>query len=256
MSKDTFTITFGDQAENHVGMQKIGKLSQSGFKYKTLKKIYKRMKKVKEMKVELIKLHRYIEKDKKDKKIDKSNKACLLVIRGFADGMKDELYREQKKLIYDKKALMRGKVVNKRARYNICFGDSDQEPDYKHGKGRIVSYKNVPFLQSLKNKLNEEFKEDLGELKDLVAEGNHYYDIKKTGISLHGDSERRKVIAIRLGTTFPLHYQWFQSGNSIGERFTINLNHGDIYIMSEKAVGYDWKKRKILTLRHGAGNIN
>jgi hypothetical protein len=31
------------------------------------------------------------------------------------------------------------------------------------------------------------------------------------------------------------------------------LNHGDIYIMSDKAVGYDWKKRKIPTLRHAAG---
>lgn len=26
-----------------------------------------------------------------------------------------------------------------------------------------------------------------------------------------------------------------------------------MYIMSEKAVGYDWKKRKIPTLRHAAG---
>jgi len=33
----------------------------------------------------------------------------------------------------------------------------------------------------------------------------------------------------------------------------INFNHGDIYIMSDKAVGNDWKKRKIHTLRHAAG---
>jgi len=31
MAAQTFTITFGDQAENHVGMQKIGQLSQTGF---------------------------------------------------------------------------------------------------------------------------------------------------------------------------------------------------------------------------------
>ena len=33
----------------------------------------------------------------------------------------------------------------------------------------------------------------------------------------------------------------------------ITLNHGDIYIMSEKSVGNDWKRRKIPTLRHAAG---
>ena len=31
------------------------------------------------------------------------------------------------------------------------------------------------------------------------------------------------------------------------------LNHGDIYIMSEKAVGTDWKKNSILSVRHAAG---
>jgi len=34
---------------------------------------------------------------------------------------------------------------------------------------------------------------------------------------------------------------------------TINLHHGDMYVMSEKAVGTDWKQRKIATLRHAAG---
>ena len=34
----------------------------------------------------------------------------------------------------------------------------------------------------------------------------------------------------------------------------LNLNHGDIYIMSEKAVGYDWKMSSIYTLRHAAGS--
>lgn len=29
-------------------------------------------------------------------------------------------------------------------------------------------------------------------------EGNYYYDINKTGIGFHGDSERKKVIAISL----------------------------------------------------------
>jgi hypothetical protein len=31
------------------------------------------------------------------------------------------------------------------------------------------------------------------------------------------------------------------------------LNHGDLYVMSEKAVGQDWKRKVIPTLRHAAG---
>jgi len=31
------------------------------------------------------------------------------------------------------------------------------------------------------------------------------------------------------------------------------LNDGDMYIMSDKAVGFDWKKRNTKTLRHAAG---
>ena len=33
----------------------------------------------------------------------------------------------------------------------------------------------------------------------------------------------------------------------------LGIQHGDIYLMSDKAVGYDWKIRSIPTLRHAAG---
>jgi hypothetical protein len=50
-----------------------------------------------------------------------------------------------------------------------------------------------------------------------------------------------------------LHYQWYTKSNPIGKRVELNINHGDIYVMSEKATGYDWKKRSLITLRHAAG---
>ena len=84
---------------------------------------------------------------------------------------------------------------------------------------------------------------------------HYYYDKYVCGIGFHGDSERRKVIGIRLGNgeSTPLHYQWFKNGEAIGERIILQLNGGDIYVMSEKAVGTDWKKRLIYTLRHATG---
>lgn len=75
--------------------------------------------------------------------------------------------------------------------------------------------------------------------------------MKKTYIGYHGDSERKIVIAMRLGTeSMPFYYQWFQRSSAIGKNIKIVLNPGDVYVMSEKAVGTDWKKKIIPTLRH------
>jgi hypothetical protein len=87
----------------------------------------------------------------------------------------------------------------------------------------------------------------------LNAEANYYYDVKKCGIGFHGDGERKKVVAFRMGVSMPLYYQWYQNSKPVGERFEIELNDGDMYIMSEKAVGFDWLKKKVATLRHATG---
>lgn len=89
--------------------------------------------------------------------------------------------------------------------------------------------------------------------KNLKGECNYYYDISKTGIGYHGDSERRKVIGIRLGANMPLYYRWYKNNEIKSEKFKLDLDGGDIYVMSEKAVGTDWKKSSIYTLRHATG---
>ena len=160
------------------------------------------------------------------------------------------LWHELRTLEWDTKAKMYGRVVNKHARHNLCFSDTSQAPDFDAGKGRIVNFPSVPCT----NFIRAELPKYLGtKAKDLMAEGNLYYDISKCGISFHGDQERRRVIAIRLGADMLLHYQWFQNTKAIGQRVKINLHNGDLYVMSEKAVGTDFKKRKIPTLRHAAG---
>ena len=46
---------------------------------------------------------------------------------------------------------------------------------------------------------------------------------------------------------------WHYKGNKIGNKIRIELNGGDMYVMSEKAVGTDWKESNIYTLRHATG---
>ena len=50
-----------------------------------------------------------------------------------------------------------------------------------------------------------------------------------------------------------MRWQWFKDGLPVGEPIDVELNDGDVYIMSEKAVGADWKKKSMYTLRHSAG---
>lgn len=244
--KNTITITYGDQAENHVGMQKIGNMVQNGLSVGDLNEAKEKFEEIGCV-CELINLHDHI-----DQKVDP---AAILIIRNgvnklLGDKMSNKMYNEQNILDTDKKAFMYGRVVNKRARHNLCFGDYSQEPDYKNKKGRIISWNNVPIT----NKLRQLFSTYFGEnTTDLTAEGNYYYDVNKCYIGYHGDTERKIVIAVRLGASMPLYYTWFHNNNPASDIFKCIINHGDIYAMSEKATGNDWKKRKLYTLRHAAG---
>ena len=142
------------------------------------------------------------------------------------------------------------RVLNKQARYNVCFGDVGQEPDYQNKKGTVFSYNQA----SLSGQIRGELPNILGPKdNNLVCEGNRYYNLDKCGIGWHGDSERRKVIAFRLGCTMDLKYNWFNNSQPIGNSLTIKLDNSDFYIMSEKAIWTDWKSRSKFTLRHCAG---
>lgn len=243
----TFTLTFGDCAENHVGMQKIGNILTSGITYPELCNIQKEFE---DDGYECVmnELHTLV-----DENIVVED-AYLLVIKNGVNKYcnSTNLFNEHDLLKKDKKALMRGKVVNKIARYNLCISDFSQEPDYEKGKGTVIDFKDViettkirTGLSLLNNKFN-----------NLQCEGNYYYDINKTYIGFHGDTERRIVVGVRLGQNFPIHFQWYNRFKEVGKMFTYILEDGDIYIMSNKAVGYDWKKSSQYTLRHAAGKLS
>ena len=250
-AQSVITLTFGDQAENHAGMETIGHLADSGqgFNYQDL--LYAKEKlQQDEITSEIIKL---------ELNEDSNEDAYVMIIRNGVNKLLEPfqqdhegMFFEQANLEIDKKAWMRGRVVNKHARWNVCFDTQGREPNYENKQGRIVSYDDIPITKTLIEQFDKYFGPKASNLK---GEGN-YYDPSKCGIGFHGDSERRKVIAVRLGSncSMPLHYQWYIDCKPIGERIIIPLNGADMYVMSEKAVGTDWKKKKIYTLRHATGS--
>jgi hypothetical protein len=247
----TFSLTFGDVAENHKGMQKIGTLSNVGFNLNDMNKM-KEWFEAKGCKCNIINLHWLL-----DENLQKENQAYLLTVKNAVNALlddengKDALFKEQDELEKDKKAFMYGRVVIKHARHNLCFGEAHQAPNYEEGMGTVYAFDEVPLLKKIRCGLGE-ISGEKG--TNLQAEGNYYYDVKKCGIGFHGDTERKKVIAFRLGAKIPLCYAWYHNNEVISDVNTIdNLEHGDMYVMSEKTTGFDWKSKTKYTLRHAAG---
>ena len=251
---EVISLTFGDQGENHVGMEKVGNMVEkgAGFNLEDLKR-YRSIFKSQGYSVEIYNLNSlYLE----DINVEG---AYVMVVRKGMDfflnsyGKTDaDVFNEMKCFEWDRKfyCTRRKRVLNKHARANVCFGDTSREPDYENKKGRIVGYDKVPCLKKIKEGMSA----ILGDkCSDLICEGNHYFDLKKCGIGWHGDAERRKVVAFRIGEDMELRFNWFIRFKPFGKTLKLTLNSGDMYFMSEKAVGWDWKRSSIPTIRHSAG---
>ena len=191
--------------------------------------------------------------DLSDEEVSSIGIAQLLVVKRGVNAFvsADELYQEQEVLEKDTKAFMYGRVVNKKARHNLCFSDYDQKADFENKKGTVINFTQVPLLNQVRQDLPKIMQSS--KIEGLQCEGNYYYK-PNCYIGMHGDSEREVVVALRLGADFPLYYQWYYKSKKVGELFEVNLSHGDLYIMSSKAVGTDWKRKNVYTLRHAAGD--
>lgn len=279
--KRAICITNGEQGENHVGMQKIGNgLAEHGYSLAEMREIAKKFDSMGGHS-EWVDLNKGLD----GTGVVGSEAAVLLLKNGVNVLLKNRiqtdltqagltgkdydsaflkkfwrynarrLFEEQFSFDWDTKFWnSRRKVVqNKHARYNVCYDTESQEPDYAQGKGTVVAYSSLPIMKLWRCELLKLCGEKESEFK---AEGNLYYDVKKTGIGFHGDGERRKIVAGNfsdVGVVREINWIWYSNGERIGKRTKVYLENGDMYIMSEKAAGTDWKRKKIPTLRHAAG---
>lgn len=265
ITKTTATFTFGDCCENGTAMEKIGEMVEKGegFNFEDLNSAKSLLEEI-GIQCEIIDLKSHV-RLADNEALEDVDDAYVLIARDAIDVLfrhhfeptvdrpSNLMFEELTGLEVDKKKKNNyGKVVNSNARYNLCFVDFSQEPDYDSGKGRLINFEDVQMLKDFRELLPSY----LGEkARDLFAEGNYYYNVHsgECGIGEHGDAERRKVVAVRLGQSMNLCYRWYKRFQRVSEKIEMVLNHGDVYVMSEKAVGTDWKSSSIYTLRHSAG---
>ena len=201
----------------------------------------------------------------------REQKAYVLVLRNGMQHLgvdKDVLLKQiQEVPAVDKQMLntRQNKVQNKLKRHNLNIGDKIIKADIAKGQSTMYNFK-CTFLSEAK-KLRDAFtkmgKENkLETMTNLLAEANIYYadEYKKNhycGIGYHGDAERPNspVIGCNVGKTRYLSFRSFYKSRYYRDETRIKLNHGDIYFMSEHAVGVNWKKSGSVVYRHRAGSL-
>ena len=87
----------------------------------------------------------------------------------------------------------------------------------------------------------------------------YYEDISTKGYKLKGDMDRNIKVVVHIGNIIPIEFQWYRFSKStdgyvkVGNAINIELNNGDIYILSEKAIGNDCNRKSVLSIRHSLG---
>ena len=253
MSSKTWSLTVGNGGENHTGMEFLGSLRRQGqgwdidrlrYGKRILEDIFGKQ-------VDLYNLNELCLEGVKIEESKRPKDAYLMVVRNFLGRKQHKAFiKEMESYEWDRKYYdtRRKKVLNKNARANVCYGPNDRAPDYENKKGTIIGYERSPLVLRLK-----ECVEILMKDKDLIVEGNQYDDPKKNGIGPHGDTERVCVACLRVGASMPMKYGMFNKCKMVGKSFQTVIKGGDLYFMSEEAVGAEWKKNSKYIWRHAAG---
>lgn len=272
------TYTWCECGENHHGNQQIGEIVEPGqgfnlddlldvktyakTKFNCKSKIFdlKKLGLKDENDDEMI-INRVNRKNNKLKRVE-VNDAYFLLIKNFIPSIlkkhnlkMEDLMNEVMEKKWDSKFWdpLKKKVLNKHARKNNCISEIEQTAKYDEGKGTIHSFESMPIM----NLLRGVFKDMGGKFDFPCSEGNLYEDggKKKNGIGWHGDSERRRVLSMRLGLnpSMPFNYRWQYKNKEIGKLMIWEIKAGDVMVMSEWAVGTEWKNKNKVTLVHSTG---
>lgn len=171
----------------------------------------------------------------------------------------DALFQEMNQVKHDNRFFNARKQRIEYMRAYHFFGVKDESQDQNLDQGIHThhSFKDLPQLQRIRSafdKMSDEF--DIT-TKGLYAEGNVYADIT-CGVRYHGEDEKAEspVIGIHIGEPKRITWRSFLHHRYFGKEISIQLNHGDVYFMSEHAVGAGWQRNsyKEVIFRHRCGS--
>jgi len=249
----TWSLTIGNGGENHTGMEFLGNLRKKGQGWDLARLLYAKdvLENIFDKQVDLYNLNEECLEGVTIPKASKPKDAYLMVVRGFlTDRVHKNMIKELGSYKWDRKYwdTRRQKVLNKLARANVCYGKEGRAANYAEGKGTIIGFDQSPLVGNLLQVIEILMKDE-----GLIVEGNQYDDVSKNGIGPHGDTERVCVACLRVGASMPMKFGMFWNCKVRGKPFETIINGGDLYFMSEEAVGAEWKSRSKWIWRHCAG---
>ena len=249
----TWSLTIGNGGENHTGMEFLGNLRKKGQGWDLDRLLYAKdvLENIFDKQVDLYNLNEECLEGVTIPKASKPKDAYLMVVRGFlTDRVHKNMIKELGSYKWDRKYwdTRRQKVLNKLARANVCYGKEGRAANYAEGKGTIIGFDLSPLVGNLLQVIEILMKDE-----GLIVEGNQYDDVSKNGIGPHGDTERVCVACLRVGASMPMKFGMFWNCKVRGKPFETIINGGDLYFMSEEAVGAEWKSRSKWIWRHCAG---
>ena len=180
--------------------------------------------------------------------------AVVLVVtlpKALADAARDEVNAMP---FADKTISRSGKVCDAHSRHLSYIGPEAQDADPQTGQQPVRTWAQLPASEAVRDYLHT----ILGDTECQVGCALKYPDIFDCGIGWHGDAERRKSLVVRLGANssrHPLWFRFFKSWDPVSPPIPVHLEHGDVAIACEVAVGTDWRSSSIPTVRHATGFI-
>ena len=251
--KKTWSLTIGNGGENHTGMEFLGKRRKKGEGWDINRLLGAKdlLENIFGKKVELFNLNELCLEGVEIPEGKKPKDAYLMVVRNFlTTEVHENFKKELSSYEWDRKYFdtRRQKVLNKHARANVCYGKTGRASDFENKKGTIIGFDQSPLVGKLLKVV-----EMLMDEQDLIVEGNQYDDATKNGIGPHGDTERVLVACLRVGYEMPMKFGMFWNCLMRGKSFETVINGGDLYFMSEEAVGARWKSKSKWMWRHAAG---
>jgi alkylated DNA repair dioxygenase AlkB len=169
--------------------------------------------------------------------------------------MADAAQAEVEQMPFADKTISRsGKVCQAHTRHLCYVGPEYQEADPETGQQPVRAWGQLPGCTAVRDLLHSV----LGDTDCTVGCALKYPDISMSGIGWHGDAERHKSLVVRVGANSiknPLWFRWFKHWDAVSPPVPVYLEHGDVAIACEVAVGTDWKSSSICTVRHATGFI-
>jgi hypothetical protein len=186
----------------------------------------------------------------------------VLVMRGFFNSESDNLFNILSSLEssdndnitgvnWDTQRIHNGKIVDNKLSNKLVFYDLmglyKYPLSYSENIGTIYNIKKIPSL----DKIHQILTQSVGSGQGIEAD--FFNNLNECYIPLHQEKEKRKNIGLILGSDLPIHFRWFHNQQQCSNIYSINLRHGDLYIMSDDAAGCNKELKTKLFLKHGFG---